>query len=181
MADPNYQGFSKSQLLDVYRKMYLSRTLDEKLLLLLRQGKIYIHVGASGHEAAQVAAAMNFLPGKDWAYCYYRDQAFVMNWGLSPKEVLLLSFGKADDPSSSGRQAPGHWGHHELRLVSRSACTGVQYLQAVGTAMGAKKAGKDEVVYVSGGKGSTSEGEFFEALNWASRDRLPVIFHIQDN
>ena len=176
-----YKGFSQAELKDVYRYMYLSRFLDEKQLILLRQGKIFIHIGGPGHEAAELGAAMNFRPGYDWAYPYYRDQAFVLKWGMTAREVLLHSFGKADDPCSGGRQSPSLWGHRKLRIVTRSTCTGVQYLQATGTAMGAVRAGKDEVVYVSGGEGSTSEGEFFEALNWASRDKLPVIFHIENN
>ena len=176
-----YKGFSQEELIDVYREMYLSRFLDERLLILLRQGKIFIHIGGPGHEAAELGAAMNFRPGHDWAYPYYRDQAFVLNWGMTPREVLLHAFGKADDPCSGGRQTPTVWGHRPLKIVSRSACTGVQYLHATGTAMGAAKAGTDEVVYVSGGEGSTSEGEFSEALNWACRDKLPVVFHVEDN
>ena len=176
-----YKDFTKKELLDIYKTMLLSRKADEKQLILLRQGKVFFHIGGSGHEAAQVAAVQNFKPKHDWAYCYYRDQAFVLGWGMSIKELFLHSLAKADDPNSGGRQLPHHWGHKDLRLVSRSSCTGMQFLQSVGTAIGAKKSGSDEVVYVSGGEGTTSEGEFFEAINWASRDKLPVIFHIEDN
>ncbi|MCK5454343.1 MAG: thiamine pyrophosphate-dependent dehydrogenase E1 component subunit alpha, partial [Calditrichia bacterium] len=176
-----FQGFSKKELLDIYRTMLLSRKSDEKQLILLRQGKIHFHIGGSGHEAAQVGAVLNFKPNSDWAYCYYRDQAFVLGWGMTVEEVFLHSLAKADDPSSGGRQIPHHWGKKDSRIVTKSSCTGVQFLQATGTAMGAVKAATDEVVYVSAGEGTTSEGEFFEALNWASRDKLPVIFHIEDN
>ncbi len=176
-----FHGFSKKQLLQIYKNMLLSRRTDEKQLILLRQGKVHFHIGGSGHEAAQVAGVMNFQPEHDWAYCYYRDQAFVMGWGMTVKEVFLHSLAKADDPNSGGRQIPHHWGHRKLNIVSKSSCTGVQFLQATGTAMGMKKSGTEEVVYVSGGEGTTSEGEFFEALNWASRDKLPVIFHIENN
>jgi len=174
-------GFSKKELLHVYKMMLLSRKCDEKQLILLRQGKIHFHIGGSGHEAAQVGAVLNFKPNHDWAYCYYRDQAFVLGWGMTTEEVFLHSLAKAADPNSGGRQIPHHWGKKDLRIVSKSSCTGVQFLQAVGTAMGAVKAGTDEVVYVSAGEGTTSQGEFFEALNWACRDKLPVIFHIEDN
>ncbi len=174
-------GFSKKELLNIYRTMFLSRKLDEKQLILLRQGKAHFHIGASGHEAAQLGAVLNFRPNSDWAYCYYRDQAFVLGWGMTAEEILLHSLAKADDPNSGGRQISNHWGKKDLRLVSQSSCTGTQFLQATGTAMGAAKAGTKEVVYVSAGEGTTSQGEFFEALNWASRDRLPVIFHIEDN
>ncbi len=176
-----FQGFTKEELLNIYRTMLISRRTDEKQLTLLRQGKVHFHIGGSGHEAAQVGAVMNFDPQKDLAYCYYRDQAFVHGWGMTEEEIFLHSLAKADDPNSGGRQIPHHWGHKKLRIVSKSSCTGVQFLQATGSAMGAVKAGTDEVVYVSAGEGTTSEGEFFEALNWASRDKLPVIFHIEDN
>jgi 2-oxoisovalerate dehydrogenase E1 component len=176
-----FKGYTKKDLLDIYRIMLLSRRSDEKQLILLRQGKVHFHIGGSGHEAAQVAAVKNFRPNYDWAYCYYRDQAFVIGWGMTVKEVFLHSLAKADDPNSGGRQIPHHWGHKGLKIVTKSSCTGVQFLQATGTAMGAVKDGSDQIVYVSGGEGTTSEGEFFESLNWASRDKLPVIFHIEDN
>ncbi len=172
---------SKKELLHAYKIMLLSRKCDEKQLILLRQGKVHFHIGGSGHEAAQVGAVLHFKPNYDWAYCYYRDQAFVLGWGMTTDEIFLHSLARAADPNSGGRQIPHHWGKRDLRIVSKSSCTGVQFLQAVGTAMGAVKAGTDEVVYVSAGEGTTSQGEFFEALNWACRDKLPVIFHIEDN
>ncbi|MFZ0391097.1 MAG: dehydrogenase E1 component subunit alpha/beta [Calditrichia bacterium] len=176
-----FKGFTKKELLNIYRTMQLSRRADAKQLILLRQGKVHFHIGGSGHEAAQVAAVRSFNTDKDWAYCYYRDQAFVLGWGMTIEEVFLHSLAKESDPNSGGRQIPHHWGHREQRIVSKSSCTGVQFLQATGTAMGIVKSGNDEVVYVSAGEGTTSEGEFFEALNWASRDKLPVVFHVEDN
>ncbi len=176
-----FKGFSRQELLDIYRYMVLSRRADEKQLILLRQGKVHFHIGGSGHEAAQVAAAMNFDPNLDWAYPYYRDQAFVMRWGMTLEEVLLHALAKADDPNSGGRQISAHWGNKKLNIVSQSSCTGTQFLHAVGTALGMKRSEGHAVVYVSSGEGTTSQGEFYEALNWASRDRLPVIFHVEDN
>jgi len=176
-----FQGFSKQQLTEIYKIMFLSRRMDERMLRLLRQGRVHFHIGASGHEAAQVGAALNFDPGKDWAYPYYRNQAFVLKWGQTIQELFLQYLGKKDDLSGGGRQLPQHFGHKDLRIVCQSSPTGTQYLQAVGTAMGAIKAKTNEVVYVSSGEGATSEGEFHEAINWASRDKLPVIFHIEDN
>lgn len=165
----------------IYRNMLLTRRLDEKMMILLKQGKSFFHIGASGHEAAQVAAAYALQPGKDWAYPYYRDLAFTVQLGMTTLEVLLCFLAKAADPNSGGRQMPAHYGHKELRIVSQSSPTGTQYLQAVGTALAAKFRGHSEVVYVSSGEGTTSQGDFHEALNWASRERLPVIFLIQDN
>ena len=98
------------------------------------------------------------------------------------KSNMSLSFlAKDSDPNSGGRQMPQHYGHKDLRIVSQSSPTGTQFLQAVGSAMSIKWENKKDIVYVSSGEGSTSEGEFHEALNWASREKLPVIFHIQDN
>ena len=174
-------GFQKKELLDIYNKMYLARTLDEKQLILLKQGKGFFHIGCSGHEGAQLAASNNLNPGKDWVYPYYRDAALCLGLGMTGKEQLLSFLARDDDPNSGGRQMPQHYGHKNLRIVSQSSPTGTQFLQAVGCAMSRKWEKTKEVVYVSSGEGSTSEGEFHEALNWSSREKLPVIFHIQDN
>ena len=178
---PKLQGFQKKQLLNIYRNMVLARKLDEKEMTLLKQGKAFFHIGCSGHEAAQLAAANNMNPSKDWAYPYYRDAALCLGLGMTGKEQLLSFLAKDADPSSGGRQMPQHYGHKDLRIVSQSSPTGTQFLQAVGCAMSRKWEKNNEIVYVSSGEGSTSEGEFHEALNWASREKLPVIFHIQDN
>jgi 2-oxoisovalerate dehydrogenase E1 component len=161
--------------------MLFGRFLDEKMLTLLKQGKCFFHIGGSGHEAVQIAAARAMTPGKDWAFPYYRDLAFSLQYGMTPVQMLLGSLARSDDPMSAGRQMPHHYSDPKLRIVSQSSPTGSQYLQAVGCALGAKLSGKDEVVYVSSGEGATSQGDFHEALNWASRDKLPVIFVIQDN
>ncbi len=174
-------GLNKETLRSIYRNMILARFMDQKMLIMLKQGKSYFHIGCSGHEAIQTAAGFNLQPGYDFAYPYYRDLAFVLQYGVSPEEVMLNFLAKADDPSSGGRQMPNHYGHKSLRIVSQSSPTGTQYLQAVGTAMAAVKQGKDEVVYVSSGEGTTSQGDFHEAINWAAREKLPVIFVIQNN
>ena len=178
---PKLNGYSKKDLLDIYKKMALARRLDEKQLIMLKQGKAFFHIGCSGHEASQMAAAQNMIPGKDWSYPYYRDAALCLGLGMTSKEQLLSFLAKADDPNSGGRQMPQHYGHKDLRIVSQSSPTGTQFLQAVGCAMSRKWENNHEIVYVSSGEGSTSEGEFHEALNWASREKLPIIFHIQDN
>ena len=174
-------GFTKTQILDVFRKMALSRILDEKMLILLRQGKSFFHIGASGHEAAQLAAAVLIRPGVDWSYPYYRDGAYCIGLGMTAREQLLCFLSRADDPNSGGRQMPQHYGHKDLRIVSQSSPTGTQFLQAVGTAIARKMEKTKDVVYVSSGEGTTSQGDFHEALNWASNAKAPVIFHIQDN
>lgn len=175
------KGFQKEALLGIFKTMATSRRTDEKMLTLLRQGKSFFHIGASGHEGAQLACAMQMNSDLDWSYPYYRDQTMVMGLGMTTEELFLGFLAKADDPGSGGRQLPQHYGQKDLNIVSQSSPTGTQYLQAVGTAMAVRQAGKKALVYVSSGEGTTSQGEFHEALNWAGREKLPVLFHIEDN
>ena len=178
---PKYKGFTKKELIDIYSSMYLSRMLDEKQLILLKQGKGFFHIGASGHEAAELAAAKNINPDKDYSYPYYRDQAYCIGLGMTSKELLLSFLAKDDDPNSSGRQMPQHFGSKKLNIVSQSSPTGTQYLQAVGAGFACQRDKNKSIVYVSSGEGTTSQGDFHEALNWASREKAPVVFHIHDN
>jgi 2-oxoisovalerate dehydrogenase E1 component len=173
--------FSKEQLAYFYKTIVTGRKMDEKFLILLKQGKSSFHIGTSGHEAAQVAMAACMKPAHDWAYPYYRDLTFSLTYGTTIEHAMLEFLAKADGPSTGGRQMYGHWGDEKLHIVSQSSPTGTQYLQAVGTAMGCKRNGSDEIVYASSGEGTTSQGDFHEAVNWASREKLPVIFLIQDN
>lgn len=174
-------GISPDILKKAFRLMLLSRRCDEKHLILLKQGKSFFHIGGSGHEAAQIAAALSLKPGFDYAFPYYRDVGFALAMGMTVEEYFLGALHRAEDPSTGGRQMPGHYGSRRLNIVTQSSPTGTQYLQAVGVALAAKKEKSGEVVYVSSGEGATSEGEFFEAVNWASREKLPVLFLIQDN
>ena len=174
-------GFQKKELLKVYQKMALARRLDEKMITMIRQAKSFFHIACSGHEAAQLGAAVNLKSGLDWIFPYYRDAALTIGLGVTSKDHLLGFLARKDDKASGGRQLPQHFGHKDLRIVSQSSATGTQYLQSVGTAQTLKWEGKKEVVYVSSGEGTTSQGEFHEALNWASREKLPIIFHIEDN
>lgn len=173
--------FTPTQLIDIFTTMVTARKLDEKMLIMLKQGKSFFHIGGSGHEAAQLAASRSLVSGKDYSYPYYRELSFVLAMGMTVQQVMDNFLARADDVNSGSRQMPMHYGNKDLRIVSQSSPTGTQFLQAVGTAMGAKLSGTDEVVYVSSGEGTTSQGDFHEALNWASRDTLPVIFCIQDN
>lgn len=175
------EGMTKDELINVLRLMHLSRAIDNKQMTLLKQGKAFFHIAGAGHEAAQIPFALLMQKGIDWAYPYYRDLAFVLALGFSPKDIFLHFLAKADDPISGGRQMPCHWASKELNVPTQSSPTGTQFLQAVGTAMAQRKKGIDSVVYVSSGEGTTSEGEFHEAVNWASRDKLPVLFVIQNN
>ncbi|MDH7604699.1 MAG: dehydrogenase E1 component subunit alpha/beta [Melioribacter sp.] len=171
----------KENLLEAFRLMLLSREIDNKQMTLIKQGKAFFHIAAAGHEAVQIAFGQLINKGIDWAYPYYRDLTFMLSLGITPEEIFLNFLAKADDLMSGGRQMPSHWASKKLNIPSQSSPTGTQYLQAVGTALGLKKLNKDGVVYVSSGEGATSEGEFHEAVNWASRQLLPVIFLIENN
>jgi 2-oxoisovalerate dehydrogenase E1 component len=175
------KGFNKKNLLDVLRLMIKARTIDNKAMNLLRQGKTFFHIAGAGHEAVQAAIGLYLDSKKDWLFPYYRDLTLVLSAGLSTKEFFLQCLAKADDPSSGGRQLPEHWGHTEFNLPTQSSPTGTQFLHAVGAALASKKTGKNYIAYVSSGEGTTSEGEFHEAVNWASREKLPVLFVIENN
>ena len=146
------------QIIGAYTSALSARLIDSKILILLRQGKVFFHIGCSGHEIAQVAVALAMRPGHDWAYPYYRDLGFSLQFGYTIEEIMLEALHRRGGPSSNGFAMPFHYGHRKWRIVAQSSPTGTQYLQAVGTAMGAMKDGVDEVVYVSSGEGSTSEG-----------------------
>ena len=196
-------GLSPQQLIEIYRLMYLSRRLDDREILLKRQQKIFFQISAAGHEALQVGAALALKPGYDWYFPYYRDRALCLAVGVTPTDMFLQAVGAATDPASGGRQMPTHWSSRSLNIVSTSSSTATQVLHAVGCAEAGRYFTRhpeaasrvegdyrayrdvtfhgDEVVLTCVGEGSTSQGEFWEALNTASNQKLPVIFCVEDN
>ncbi|MGA2250098.1 alpha-ketoacid dehydrogenase subunit alpha/beta [Terracidiphilus sp.] len=190
-------------LVDIYRLMYLSRRIDDREILLKRQQKIFFQISGAGHEALQIGAALALRSGYDWFFPYYRDRALCLTLGVTPEEMFLQAVGAATDPASGGRQMPTHWGDRKLNLVSTSSSTTTQLLHAVGCAEAGRYFSRhpeaaekvpgdyrefadvtfhgDEIALACVGEGSTSQGEFWEALNTASNKKLPVIFCVEDN
>jgi len=197
-----WHGLDNNTLVRIYRTMYLSRRVDDREIQLKRQNKIFFQISAAGHEAVTAAMGLLLRPGVDWLYSYYRDRALCLMLGVTPLDMLLQAVGAKDDPSSGGRQMPSHWGLPRLNIVNKSSCTGTQFVQSVGAAEAtlyyadhakalaqAKKAplgenvrhDPEEIVYVSAGDGATSEGEFWESLNAACAQKLPLLYLIEDN
>ena len=194
---------SPQELIQIYRLMYLSRRIDDREILLKRQQKTFFQISAAGHEAFQVAAGLALRPGYDWFFPYYRDRGLCLTVGVTPGDMFLQAVGAGTDPASGGRQMPTHWSSRELNIVSTSSSTATQVLHAVGCAEAGRyfsrhpeaaarvegdyrayrdvKFHGDEVVLTCIGEGSTSQGEFWEALNTASNRKLPVIFMVEDN
>ncbi len=198
-----FAGLERNELIGMYRLMLLSRRTDDREILLKRQQKVFFQISGAGHEALLAAAGMALRPGYDWFFPYYRDRALCLALGATVEELLLEAVGAAADPASGGRQMPSHWGHARLNIVSQSSVVSTQCLHAIGCAeagrffarhpeAAAKHDGDyrafkdvafhgDEVVYVSVGEGSTSQGEFWESLNTASNSKLPVLYLVEDN
>ena len=184
---------TKEQQISIYRNMVLSRKLDDAEIGLKRKNQYYFQISGAGHEGVLSAAGLVFRSAYDWFFPYYRDRALCLMLGVSPREMLLQGVGAEADPASGGRQMPSHWGHAKYNIVSSSSPTGTQCLQGVGCAEAGlfwsknpdlpyeKSFQNDEIVWVSVGEGTTSEGEFWEALNSACVKKLPVVFVVEDN
>lgn len=172
---------SEQQLEDMYYYMALARRLNERMIALNRQGRAPFVIAGAGQEAAQVGAAMALQPGVDYLAPYYRDLAMNLVWGMTAREAMLNVLAKKDDPNSYGRQMPSHWGNTERHIVTQSSVVATQLLHAAGIALAAKMREDPVVAMACCGEGSTSRGDFHEALNFAAIHRLPVIFYVQNN
>jgi 2-oxoisovalerate dehydrogenase E1 component len=187
-------ALSKELLLGAYRTIYTSRRVDDKEIQLKRQNRAFFQINSVGHECIGLAVALHLKPGYDWFFPYYRDRAFCLQIGVTPYEMLLASVGAKDDPAGGGRQMPSHWGSKKLHIITGSSPTGSRILHAVGSAEAtryfsriheaaelASSFHEDEVAYISLGDGASSEGEFWESLNYACGRKLPVLYVVQDN
>jgi 2-oxoisovalerate dehydrogenase E1 component len=187
-------ALSRELLLGAYRSMFTSRRVDDKEIQLKRQNRAFFQINGVGHECIGVAVALHLKPGYDWFYPYYRDRAFCLQIGMTPHEMLLGSVGAKDDPACGGRQMPSHWGSKKLHIITGSSPTGSRILHAVGSAEAswyfshireaaelASSFHEDEIAYVSLGEGASSEGEFWESLNYACGRKLSVLYVVQDN
>jgi 2-oxoisovalerate dehydrogenase E1 component len=190
--DSLYRGVSRHELVEDFRLACISRALDDREIMLQKQSRVFFQISGAGHEALLLGLARSLRPGYDWFFPYYRDRALVLGLGVTPEEILFQAVGSVEDPSSSGRQMPCHWGSKALNIVTQSSPTGSQCIPAVGCAEAARYISRrpdlpgcvahgDEVTYVSLGEGATSEGEFWESLNTACTQHLPVVFVVADN
>ena len=177
MAD----GLNNETLLEMYAKMALSRTLDERIWMLNRQGKAAIVASSQGHEAAQIGSVYALRRGVDQFYIYYRDLAVMLTLGMTPREIMLGFTAKVGEPLSGARQFPTHGAYPELGLVNLSNVISTQLPQAVGAALALRMRGEDAVVIVYFGDGASSFGDTHEAMNFAAIHRLPVIFMCENN
>ncbi len=174
-------GLSNEDVLKMYETMLTARRLDERMWLLNRAGKIPFVISCQGQEAAQVGAAFALDKSKDYIAPYYRDMGVVLHFGMTPKELMLSAFAKAEDPNSGGRQMPGHFGQKKNRILSGSSPVATQVPHAVGVALAGKMQNKDYVSFVTLGEGSTNQGDFHEGANFAGVHKLPVIIMVENN
>ena len=174
-------GLSDDSVLQMYRLMLTARRIDDRMFALNRQGRVPFVVGSSGHEAIQVASVFALDRENDWLLPYYRDMGVALAWGTTAVDVFLAVFARKTDPMSGGRQLPNHWSDPAGRILTQSSAIATQYPHAVGIAQALKLEGRPGVVVVYGGEGSTSEGDWHEAMNFAGIHRLPIVFIIENN
>jgi 2-oxoisovalerate dehydrogenase E1 component alpha subunit len=174
-------SLSDADQLEMYRLVALARAIDERMWILNRAGRIPFVISGQGHEGAQVAVAWALRQGHDWVAPFYRSIATCLAFGMTPRDLMLAQYAKAGDPSSGGRQMPGHYGHRRHNIVSVSSPVATQILHAVGIALAAKIRGTDQVAVAIMGEGSSNQGDVHEALNFAAIHKLPFVFVVENN
>ncbi|BAQ11202.1 2-oxoisovalerate dehydrogenase subunit alpha [Bacillus sp. OxB-1] len=174
-------GLTNEEALQIYKTMVTARRLDERMWLLNRAGKIPFVISCQGQEAAQVGAAFALDEKKDWIAPYYRDMGVVLHFGMTPQELMLSAFAKAEDPNSGGRQMPGHFGQRKNRILTGSSPVTTQLPHAVGVALAAKMKEEDFITFVTLGEGSSNQGDFHEGMNFAGVHKLPTVVMVENN
>ncbi|HEY7736068.1 MAG TPA: thiamine pyrophosphate-dependent dehydrogenase E1 component subunit alpha [Candidatus Limnocylindrales bacterium] len=174
-------GLNDEQLIEMYRLVALARALDERMWVLNRAGRIPFVISGQGHEGAQVGITWPLRKRHDWVAPFYRSIATCLTFGMSARDIMTAQYATASDPSSGGRQMPGHYGSHEHNLVSVSSPVATQLLHAVGIALAAKVRGTDQVAMTFMGEGSSNQGDVHEGLNFAAIHRLPFVFVVENN
>ncbi|EGA90142.1 3-methyl-2-oxobutanoate dehydrogenase (2-methylpropanoyl-transferring) [Planococcus donghaensis MPA1U2] len=174
-------GLTNEDVLKMYETMLMARRVDERMWLLNRAGKIPFVISCQGQEAAQVGAAFALDNSKDYIAPYYRDIGVVLHFGMTPKELMLSAFAKAEDPNSGGRQMPGHFGQKSNRILTGSSPVTTQLPHAVGVALAGKMKKKDFITFTTLGEGSSNQGDFHEGMNFAGVHKLPVIIMVENN
>lgn len=174
-------GLSPSDLLEMYRLLLLSRKLDLRIWALNRQGRAAFVVSCQGHEGAQIGCGWALKQASATVCPYYRDTGLMLTLGMTPAEVLMAVFAKADDPNSGGRQMPNHWSHSGLRVISGSSPIATQIPHAAGAAYAARLRGDEGVAACFFGEGGASKGDFHEAMNFVGVHRLPFVAVCENN
>ncbi len=175
------EGLTADILREMYYRMVLTRLCDDRAFALNRQGKIPFAATCQGHEAAQVGAAYALTRGTDWVVPYYRDTALALAYGVTPREQLMCLFARKDDIFSSGRQFPNHYSVPDRKIASISSIIAAHLTHGVGMALAFKMRKEQVVTLITFGEGSTSEGEWHEAMNFAGIHKLPVVFMCENN
>ncbi len=174
-------GLTDEDLVQMYRRVALARAIDERMWVLNRAGRVPFVISGQGHEGAQVGIISALRQDFDWLVPYYRSVAGVLTFGMTPREILLAQYAKAVDPSSGGRQMPGHYGSAAHNIVSTSSPVATQILHAVGIALAAQIRRTGQVALTEMGEGAANQGDVHEALNFAGIRKLPVITVIENN
>ncbi len=175
-------GLNPEDLVDIYTRMVLARTTDERIWMMNRQGKVPIAASSQGHEAGQLGVLLAAeKDGNCFFFPYYRDLALKMSVGLTPAQVMKSFMGKEGEPYSNARQFPLQGADLERRVIQISNVVAAGMTQAVGFALANRMRGNGTVTIVFFGDGASSQGESHEAMNFAGIHRLPVVFVCENN
>ena len=174
-------GLSDDQALRIYEVMRLARAVDERMWIINRQGRAPFVISCQGQEGAQVGVAAALKPGYDWIVPYYRDAGVVLWFGMTARDQMLSFFARREDPSSGGRQMPGHFGARRLHILTTGSPVGAQLPHAAGLALAFKQRKEDGVTAVFFGEGASSQGDVHEAMNFAGIHKLGLLFVCENN